>query len=93
LQVEFKKSEIHAIAKTLGQSIEAFQRQSVSEGKVNLIPFSFATISLLARDAPHSRGHCSKLERQHERKALLDYCGLDTLGMLRLLEKLQHSSV
>jgi uncharacterized protein len=35
LQMEFKKSELHAIAKTLGQSIEAFQKQSMSEGKVN----------------------------------------------------------
>jgi uncharacterized protein len=35
LQVEFKKSELHAIAKTLGQSIEAFQKQFMSEGKVN----------------------------------------------------------
>lgn len=35
LQVELKKSELHAIAKTLGQAIEAFQKQSMSEGKVN----------------------------------------------------------
>jgi Fe-S-cluster containining protein len=35
LQVEFKKRELHTIAKTLGQSIEAFQKQSMSEGKVN----------------------------------------------------------
>src|SRR5258708_2497484 len=35
LHVEFKKSELHAIAKTLRQSIEAFQKQSMSEGKVN----------------------------------------------------------
>ena len=28
LHVEFKKSELHAIAKTLGQSIEAFQKKS-----------------------------------------------------------------
>src|SRR5258708_27430193 len=33
LRVEFKKSELHAIATTLGQSIEAFQKQSMSEGK------------------------------------------------------------
>jgi hypothetical protein len=30
LHIEFKKSELHAIAKTLGQSIEAFQRESMS---------------------------------------------------------------
>jgi Fe-S-cluster containining protein len=35
LHVEFKKSELFAIAKTLGQSIEAFQKQFMSEGKVN----------------------------------------------------------
>jgi uncharacterized protein len=35
LQMEFNKSELHAIAKTLGQSIEAFQKRSMSEGKVN----------------------------------------------------------
>jgi Fe-S-cluster containining protein len=35
LHVEFKKSELHAIAKALGQSIEAFQKRSMSEGEVN----------------------------------------------------------
>ncbi len=35
LHVEFKKSELHTIAKTLGQSIEAFQKQFMSEGQVN----------------------------------------------------------
>jgi hypothetical protein len=35
LHVEFKKNELHVIAKTLGLSIEAFQKQSMSEGKVN----------------------------------------------------------
>jgi Fe-S-cluster containining protein len=35
LHVEFKKSELHTIAKTLGQSLEAFQKQSMSEGNVN----------------------------------------------------------
>lgn len=35
LQVEFKKSELFSIANTLGQSIEAFEKQSMSEGKVN----------------------------------------------------------
>jgi Fe-S-cluster containining protein len=35
LHVEFKERELHLIAKTLGQSIEAFQRQSMSEGMVN----------------------------------------------------------
>jgi uncharacterized protein len=34
LHVEFKKNELHVIAKTLGQSIEAFQKQFMSEGKV-----------------------------------------------------------
>ena len=35
LRIEFKKSELHAIAKTLGQSVEVFQKHSMSEGKVN----------------------------------------------------------
>jgi len=35
LHVEFKKSELRAIAKTLDQSIEAFQKHSMSDGKVN----------------------------------------------------------
>ncbi len=35
LQTEFKKSELHAIAKTLGQSLEAFEKQFMSEGMVN----------------------------------------------------------
>jgi Fe-S-cluster containining protein len=35
LHIEFKKSELCAIAKTLGQSIEAFQKQFMSEGEVN----------------------------------------------------------
>jgi uncharacterized protein len=35
LQTEFKKSELHTIATTLGQSIKTFERQFMSEGKVN----------------------------------------------------------
>ena len=35
LHVEFKKSELHVIAKTLGQSIEAFQKRFMSDGEVN----------------------------------------------------------
>ena len=35
LHIEFKESELHSIAKTLGKSIEAFQKQRMSEGKVN----------------------------------------------------------
>jgi hypothetical protein len=31
-------------------------------------------------------------EREKIRKALLDYCGQDTLAMLRLVERLQHVS-
>ena len=34
LHIEFKKSDLRAIAKTLGQSIEAFQKESMSEGQV-----------------------------------------------------------
>jgi len=35
LKTEFKKSELHTIAKTLGQSIEAFKKQFMSDGMVN----------------------------------------------------------
>lgn len=35
LKTEFKKSELHTIAKTLGQSIRAFEKQFMSDGKVN----------------------------------------------------------
>ena len=35
LQTEFKKSELLSIARTIGQSIEAFEKQFMSEGKVN----------------------------------------------------------
>ena len=35
LQTEFKKSELHTIAKTLGQSIEAFEKKFMTEGAVN----------------------------------------------------------
>ena len=35
---------------------------------------------------------CGEAERQRIKKALLDYCGQDTLAMLRLVENLQHVS-
>ena len=35
LQLELSGSELHAIAETLGQSIEAFEKQSMSDGMVN----------------------------------------------------------
>ena len=35
LHIEFKKSELYTIASTLGQSMETFQKQSMSEGSVN----------------------------------------------------------
>ena len=35
LQVEFKRSDLLNIAKTLGQSMKAFEKQFMSEGKVN----------------------------------------------------------
>jgi uncharacterized protein len=35
LQAEFKKSELHTIAETLGQSIKEFEKQFMSEGMVN----------------------------------------------------------
>jgi hypothetical protein len=36
------------------------------------------------------RGELDSDERERIRKALLDYCGQDTLGMLRLVETLQR---
>jgi hypothetical protein len=35
------------------------------------------------------RGNSSASERQANRKALLDYCGQDTLALVRLLDALQ----
>lgn len=37
------------------------------------------------------RGDCSESEQQAKRKALLEYCGQDTLALVRLLETLQSS--
>jgi predicted RecB family nuclease len=37
-------------------------------------------------------GDCSEAERQRKRKGLLDYCGQDTLGMVKLVDRLQHVS-
>ena len=34
-------------------------------------------------------GECSEIERQQNRKALLEYCCQDTLGMVKLLEILR----
>lgn len=34
-------------------------------------------------------GHCGEAERHRNQQALLDYCEQDTLGMVRLVEKLQ----
>jgi predicted RecB family nuclease len=36
-------------------------------------------------------GTCSDAERQQKRKALLDYCGQDTLALVRLLESLHQA--
>ncbi len=36
-------------------------------------------------------GTCSDAERQQKRKALLDYCGHDTLALVRLLESLRQA--
>lgn len=33
-------------------------------------------------------GDCSEAERQQERKALLDYCGQDTLALVKLVQTL-----
>jgi hypothetical protein len=38
------------------------------------------------------RGSLDQSERDRIRRALLEYCGQDTLAMVRLLEKLRHTS-
>jgi hypothetical protein len=38
-------------------------------------------------------GGLSDAERQQKRKALLDYCGQDTLALVRLLEVLRFASI
>jgi hypothetical protein len=38
------------------------------------------------------RGNLGKTERDRIRKALLDYCGQDTLALVRLLERLLNRS-
>jgi len=35
---------------------------------------------------------CDEIERPEKRKALLDYCRQDTLGMVRIVERLRHNS-
>jgi predicted RecB family nuclease len=37
------------------------------------------------------RGGLDQVERERTRKALLDYCGQDTLAMVRLLERLRFA--
>ena len=37
------------------------------------------------------RGGLDQTEREKTRKALLDYCGQDTLALVRLLEKLRSA--
>ena len=38
------------------------------------------------------RGNLDQVEREKTRKALLDYCGQDTLALVTLLEKLRLAS-
>jgi hypothetical protein len=38
------------------------------------------------------QGGVGQVERDNIKKALLDYCGQDTLGMVRLVEKIQRAS-
>ena len=40
-----------------------------------------------------TRGGLDQAERDRIKKALLDYCGQDTLAMIRLLETLQSASI
>jgi predicted RecB family nuclease len=37
-------------------------------------------------------GECSETERRQKRKALLEYCCQDTLGMVKLVEQIRHRS-
>lgn len=37
-------------------------------------------------------GGCGEAERERKQKSLLEYCGQDTLGLLRLVGNLQHAS-
>src|ERR1700733_643988 len=66
LHVEFEKSELHTIAKTLGQSIEAFQKQSMSEGSVNPpCPMLNGTLCSIYDDRPGVCRSFPHLEQPH----------------------------
>ena len=58
LEAEFKKSELLHIAKTLGQSIKAFEKQFMSEGKVNApCPMLNGKLARFMRTDPRFAGH------------------------------------
>jgi hypothetical protein len=59
----------------------SYDGMSVANGRAA----GLAWESLIGKD-------CGEVEHQQKRKALLDYCAQDTLGMMTLLEKLQHIS-
>jgi hypothetical protein len=64
----------------------------VPEMSYNVMEVSDGQAAGLARESLVSSAW-DRDEGERITEALLTYCGLDTLGMLRLLEKLQHSSV
>jgi len=57
----------------------SYEGMDVADGRAAGIAWESLVHGALDRD-----------ESQRIRKALLDYCGQDTLGMVRLVEKLQH---
>ena len=66
LQTEFKKSELHTIAKTLGQSITEFEKQFMSEGMVNPpCPMLDGKLCSIYENRPEVCRSFPHLEKQH----------------------------
>lgn len=76
LQLELKGSELHTIAKTLGQSIEAFEKQSMSEGKVNpSCPMLDGTLCSIYENRPEVCRSFSHLEAPEFTSRLMGVIG------------------
>jgi len=66
LHAEFKKSDLRHIATTLGQSIEAFEKQYMSEGEVNPpCPMLDGTLCSIYEDRPEVCRTYPHLEKPH----------------------------
>ena len=66
LPVEFKKSDLLSIAQTLGQSIKAFEKQFMSEGKVNPpCPMLDGKLCSIYEDRPEVCRSYPHLEQPH----------------------------